>query len=438
MPELELPSGWLCVKLQDITSKPQYGYTTKASETGEVKFLRTTDITKPYLDWSRVPYCLEEPENVSKYQISQNDILISRAGSVGFSCLIDEPPEDTVFASYLIRFKPAEGIHPRYLKRFLESEGYWQQIRDRSAGNAVQNVNAKKLADLDIPLAPSSEQTRIANKLDELLAQVDTIKARVDAIPGILKRFRQSVLAAAVSGRLTEEWRKNGNIEFDWPEVEFSTLIEKLRSGSGDKPTAEEDGVAILRSSAVRNMEVDYNDIRYLDRALPPKAENYLESGDLLFTRLSGSAEYVGNCARVTSIGDLRIQYPDRLFCAKLVEVRYSPYLEIYFSSNRFRRHISGQLKSSAGHQRITLDAIRKASVVIPSLEEQSEIVRKVSMLFELAEQVEGRASDASQRTNNLTQSILAKAFRGELVPQNPDDEPASDLLGRIQGGRDG
>jgi type I restriction enzyme S subunit len=112
-------------------------------------------------------------------------------------------------------------------------------------------------------------------------------------------------------------------------------------------------------------------------------------------------------------------------------------YLEIFFSSDRFRRHISGQLKSSAGHQRITLDAIRQADVVLPPLEEQQQIVKNVYALFELADRIGQCVANAKLRIDGLTQSILAKAFRGELVPQDPDDEPASVLLGRIQGVRD-
>ncbi len=81
----KLPEGWVTTHLSEICSKPQYGYTTKSSSMGDVKFLRTTDITKGAVDWSSVPYCMDAPEDVSKYQLQDRDIVISRAGSVGFS-----------------------------------------------------------------------------------------------------------------------------------------------------------------------------------------------------------------------------------------------------------------------------------------------------------------------------------------------------------------
>ncbi|EAW5159395.1 restriction endonuclease subunit S, partial [Salmonella enterica] len=110
----KLPEGWVTTHLSEICSKPQYGYTTKSSSMGDVKFLRTTDITKGAVDWSSVPYCMDAPEDVSKYQLQDRDIVISRAGSVGFSFLVQNPPSQVVFASYLIRFKPVNYFSEYY------------------------------------------------------------------------------------------------------------------------------------------------------------------------------------------------------------------------------------------------------------------------------------------------------------------------------------
>jgi len=114
-----LPENWTPATLGEICSKPQYGWTCKASKTGEIKILRTTDISKHTLDWDSVPYCEKEPSNIEKYRIHKNDILVSRAGSVGISYRVDQVPYDTVFASYLIRFKPLSNIHPKFVKFFL-------------------------------------------------------------------------------------------------------------------------------------------------------------------------------------------------------------------------------------------------------------------------------------------------------------------------------
>jgi hypothetical protein len=193
----ELPQGWAATTLGQICSKPQYGWTCRAAKTGEIKYVRTTDISDGAIDWATVPYCEEGPEDVEKYRVTANDILVSRAGSVGVSLRIADVPYDAVFASYLIRFKPLNGISPKYVEFFLKSDSYWRSISEFSAGIAVPNVNATKLASLELPLSPSAEQRRIVAKLEILLDKVDASQQRLTKIPVLLKRFRQSVLAAA-------------------------------------------------------------------------------------------------------------------------------------------------------------------------------------------------------------------------------------------------
>ena len=140
----EFPQNWIRTNLASICDGGQYGWTTKASAIGSVKFLRTTDITKGEIEWALVPYCQDSPPDLDKYLIRENDILISRAGFVGFSTLIRQTPFSTVFASYLIRFVPSKYIEPRYVAYFLKSLDYWQQISEASSGIALEVLRYKK------------------------------------------------------------------------------------------------------------------------------------------------------------------------------------------------------------------------------------------------------------------------------------------------------
>src|ERR1700730_17619974 len=122
------PNGWTQTTLGAVCERPQYGWTTSArkvsTRAGSLRFLRTTDITHGRLDWEAVPYCKEEPPRPEQYLLASGDIVISRAGSVGFSYhLIDVEP--AVFASYLIRFRPSRLVDGRYVAYFLQSPGYW-------------------------------------------------------------------------------------------------------------------------------------------------------------------------------------------------------------------------------------------------------------------------------------------------------------------------
>ncbi|WP_082881004.1 restriction endonuclease subunit S [Methylomonas sp. DH-1] len=147
------PTGWFEATLGELCSKPQYGFTTKSTLEGKVKYLRTTDLTSGRINWDNVPFCIIEPAD-ERYQLEDNDIVISRAGSVGFHCLVKQPPAHAVFASYLIRFKPDKAIFPEYLSLFLRSQDYWEQLKSRAVGVAVQNVNATSLSELIVPVAP--------------------------------------------------------------------------------------------------------------------------------------------------------------------------------------------------------------------------------------------------------------------------------------------
>src|SRR5437773_10915648 len=130
----QLPEGWSQTTLGNICSKPQYGWTSKASRKGRIKYVRTTDISNGLIDWEDVPFCELEPDDIEKFRVRENDILVSRAGSVGVSFRIKDVPYDAVFASYLIRFNPLECVLPKYVEYFLRSYDYWRAISEFSAG----------------------------------------------------------------------------------------------------------------------------------------------------------------------------------------------------------------------------------------------------------------------------------------------------------------
>ncbi len=154
-PDNDLPEGWAWCELGEICGKPQYGWTTSAQLEGNgPRLLRTTDISSGTINWSGVPFCERLPEDVSRYKLYPGDILISRAGSVGFSIEISNDLPEAIFASYLIRFRPLEPISSRFVSLYLQSPDYWAAIMDNVAGIAIPNVNATKLQGLNIPLPP--------------------------------------------------------------------------------------------------------------------------------------------------------------------------------------------------------------------------------------------------------------------------------------------
>ncbi len=143
----EIPVGWGVRTLGDLCHKPQYGYTASAREDAVgPKFLRITDINKKaWIDWNSVPYCEITEGDYGKYRLTSGDVLIARMADPGHGVLIEEDM-DTVFASYLIRFRPIHWQHARLLQYWLRSDQYWELVSGRAAGTTRTSLNAKVLS----------------------------------------------------------------------------------------------------------------------------------------------------------------------------------------------------------------------------------------------------------------------------------------------------
>jgi hypothetical protein len=199
---LTLPQGWVWTKLGEVCLDPQYGWTTSAKTKGPLHLLRTTDITSGNINWDLVRFCKEEPPEKEKYLLKDGDIVISRAGSVGFSHLFKNPKK-AIFASYLIRFKPL--IDGQYLAYFLKSPSYWESISEKSLGIAVPNVNATKLREINIPLPPLPEQQKIVEEIEMRFSVADEVEKVVDKSLKQAERLRQSILKKAFEGKLVPQ-----------------------------------------------------------------------------------------------------------------------------------------------------------------------------------------------------------------------------------------
>jgi len=175
----DIPASWEWVRLEDLSSKVHYGYTASASDKGNAKFLRITDIQKNRVEWDTVPYCEISENNLPSFELEHRDILIARTGgTIGKSYIINEVDDISVFASYLIRVKPLKNIDANYLKTCIETPLYWMQLESMSMGTGQPNVNATNLKKLIFPLPPLVEQQRIVKKIEKMLKLTNKLKDR--------------------------------------------------------------------------------------------------------------------------------------------------------------------------------------------------------------------------------------------------------------------
>ena len=328
---------------------------------------------------------------------------------------------------------PDTGIDPSFVFHYCKTLRPW--LEAQSSATTISIVNKSIFSKAPIPLPPAAEQTRIAAKLDELLAQVDTLKTRIDGIPARLKRFRQSVLAAAVSGRLTKNI-EGSDLPPEWLLVNFSTVVSDLRYGTAQKCDYNGGETGVLRIPNIGDNGIRLNDLKSSNFSPAEIRKLSLKKGDILLIRSNGSVDLVGKSAVVGS------REEGLLFAGYLIRVRpnaekaIAKYINYWLKSPAVRQVIEMTARSTSGVNNINSEEIKSLIFTMPPLSEQNEIVSRVEQLFALADQLEAKVASAQNHIDHLTQSILAKAFRGELAPQDPNDEPASTLLERIKAQR--
>ena len=441
----ELPEGWTSVALRELTApiRPR-------RDPQECAALRYVGMEQIESHTRRLLGTSDASEMKSTaFHFQPNDVLYGRLRP--YLNKVWRADFEGLCSSEFIVLPPTGAFEPTYLSCFLSTDEFVEFANHLNQGDRPR-VSFDQIGEFQIPFPPLAEQRRIVGKLELLLGNVSSSQQRLSRVPGLLKRFRQSVLAAACSGKLTADWREENpsipmsdSVNSDYPEswntTAFGELLKSIRSGTTAVPRLEPTKYQVLRSSSVRPGQIDFADVRFLTEDQSQNAANLLKDGDLLFTRLSGSLEFVANCVQVRDLDERQIQYPDRLFCARLNDPSQGRFFEIVFAAPQIRAVVTEGAKSSAGHQRISLDNIRKQVVPVPPLSEQQEIVRRVEKLFEFADQIEARLRQAQSHVDRLTQSILRKAFRGELVPtehaiatrEGREYETAIQLLKRIR-----
>lgn len=425
----ELPKGWCWTRLGDVSTKPQYGWTTKAVEGGDVRLLRTTDVTSGSISWDDVPFCAEAPADPEKYCLHDGDVVVSRAGSVGFSALIRNPPK-AVFASYLIRFILHEGVDPHYVQLFMTSPTYWAYIRRSAAGIAQPNVNAAKLADLPLPLAPRCEQRRIVEELERRMSHIDAGARSVERAMELLSTARGSVLNAVTSGSLT------ASSAASWPTRKTGDIAD-VRGGIQKQPKRKpvKNRYPFLRVANVGRGTLDLSDVHEVE-LFDGELERYqLERGDLLVVEGNGSIDQIGRAA----LWDGSI--PNCVHQNHLIRVRPGPevlpeFLQLVWNSPLVIEQLKAVSSSTSGLHTLSTAKVKRVELRVPSLDEQRVLVDEAQRRLSILDAAETTIATTRLSMQKLRRSLLAAAFRGQLVPQDPDDEPADVLLGRIRAER--
>jgi type I restriction enzyme S subunit len=486
-----LPEGWSEGALKECSTVITKGTTPTTHgykyQTSGIPFIRIENLLNGRIDLGSITTFIgkDADDALRRSRLESGDLLFSIAGTIGRAALVraSDVPANTNQAIAIIR-----GTHSLFLHQFLlfalTSVATQRQASEEARGGAMNNISLDDVRSLRLPIPPMCEQERIVRRVEELFSHVNSARDHLSRVPAILKRFCQAVLAAACSGRLTEDWREHHTNSETGPE-----LLDKIRK---ERRT--------IWATQKRKNELNYPAPQLLDvRELPDIPERWIwtsldevvqegrpiiygiikpgphvsdgipyvrviemEDGRLVDpTRLRrASRERAAKFSRATlaagdvliskdgTIGRVSVVPPELTggnITQHLVRAAIHQFVDTWYAvaairSAHSQQWLVGELKGVA-LQGVNVRDFRRLPIPLPPVDEQHEIVQRLERLFMLADTIDKRVKDAARRAEKLTQSILTKAFRGELVPteaelarrEGREYEPASVLLERIK-----
>lgn len=374
--------------------------------------------------------------SLAKRRLVEGDLLIEISGGgpdqpVGRVIRIDEEvlaynkALPKVGTNFLRLLRPVQQVNSSFIHRYLLFFYYSGEVVSYQGGsNNLRNLKYKEYSKIDIPLPPLPEQKRIVAKLDALFRHLDELKKKLDSIPQLLKNFRQQVLTQAVTGKLTGERTEK------WEVKTLNEISISITDGDHQAPPKVSQGVPFLVISNVNKGKLE---IESASRFVPVEYYNDLKEsrkprlGDVLYT-VTGSIGIpvpVDRNTPFTFQRHIAIIRPNNDFVD-------SKFLSFFLSSQEALDQ-GRDVATGTAQLTIPLRGLRSFLINLPSLDQQVKIVHQIESLFAIADKIEADYINLKAKIDALPQAILQKAFKGELVPQDPNDEPASVLLERIK-----
>lgn len=395
--------------------------------------------------------------------------------------------------------RAAQGVSSEFLFFQVLTEEFLEPLHSLQTGTSYPAVRDSDVFAQPILLPPTQEQERIVVKLKSILSQIEKGETAARRAQKRLERYRASVLDSAVSGELTRAWResqwRNNQTKTEsgtllglllnerrsrWEEVElrrFRSVGKVLKNekwktrltepkppktdglpalprgwewasidqlswaagyGTSVKCTYEAKGPAVLRIPNVQNRALDLNDLKFATSLQGFRDEDFVAPGDLLLIRTNGTRDLVGRSAIVNASLTKSVSFASYLIRFRLVgdETIWS-WISLAWDSTMLRASLESRATTTAGQYNVSLSRLADLALPLPPTDERVEIVREVERRLAAADKLSSRLRRQLELSQTTRQSLLRDALSGRLVPQNPNDEPASNLLARIRATRE-
>lgn len=401
----EVPLGWSWATLGDIgTYLNGRGFRrSEWSESGR-PIIRIQNLTGSGNQFNHFD---GEPED--HYTAREGDLLVSWAATLGV--YVWRGPEGVINQHI---FKVDSNVEQRFHRYLLLA--VLGDLERQTHGSGMVHITKSKFESTPVPLPPLNEQRRIVAVIEEQFSHLDAADESLRHAERRLAALRASLLESATAG---------------YESVELGGVVSDLRYGTSIKCAYEGPGLPVIRIPNVARGRVNLADLKFATNASADLSSFVVMEGDLLFVRTNGSRDLIGRAAVVHRVE--ATAFASYLIRARPDRAKLDPgYAVIALSTPAARASIEARAATTAGQYNLNLQGLRSLPMPLPPLVEQQQIVARVEHALSLTDALHDAIEAAHRRSTALRRSILERAFRGELVPQDPSDEPATALLERI------
>jgi type I restriction enzyme S subunit len=483
-----LPAGWTIARLPDLVGEQgvltdgDWVETQDQDPNGDVRLTQLADVGDGvFRDRSKRFMTRGKAAELRCTFLEPGDVLIARMPDpLGRACIFPGDPRPAVTAVDVCIARPsASHVSSRWLMNTINAPAFRAAVARLQSGSTRKRISKANLCTIQLPVPPTREQHRIAEAVDSLLTRLDAAVSTLERVQRNLKRYRTSVLKAAVEGRLvpteaelaraegrdyepasvllgrilTERRRRWGmagtgkypepvNLDSSdlpalpegWCWTTVDSLIWDADYGTSQKCAYNASGPPVLRIPNIQRHTISFEDVKFAAEPASLNPHGIVKPGDLLFIRTNGSPSLIGQGAVVVQELPRAYHFASYLIRLRVVNVDVVPrWIGLVWHSPVVRGQILAATASSAGQHNVSIAVARRIAVPVAPLDEQRRILFEVDRTASLIDMAAATAAAGQGRCARLRQAILKWAFEGKLADQDPSDEPAAVLLERIR-----
>ena len=420
----KLPQGWIECELKDVFDTSSGGTPKRGNPAyygGNIPWLKSGELNNGIISEAEEFITEEGLKNSSAKLFPRGSLLIALYGATvgklgildfdsatnqAICCIYQNSNYNRDFLFYYLLYK----------KEYLVNQG---------KGGAQPNISQEIIKALKIPVPPLNEQKRIVEKIEEEFGKIDEGVEKLKLAQEQIRQYRQSVLKSAFDGKLYKTT--------EWEEKIFSQVLEV--NPKTDIPDIKDDDlVSFLPMPAVQAETNIYNEelVKY---SKVKKGYTKFKNQDVLFAKITPCMENGKTCVVNNLKYGIGFGSTEFHILRTLGEI-LSEFIFYYVVQESFRKKAQNVMTGAVGQRRVPADYLKNISINLPTIDEQKQIVKEIEKRFEVTDEAERVIAENLDETEQLKQSILKKAFEGRLVPQDPTDQPASELLAKIQAER--